>query len=697
MSVERKRQILELLEQALERPAADREDFLNEACDDDSVRQEVENLLETESGGGILAEPAFDVHGSDRNVGRHIDDYELIRLLDRGGMGAVYLAERHDFEHQVALKLIRRGLDLDEVLVRRFENERQILARLNHPAIARLLDGGTTGDRLPYFVMEYVDGEPIHRYCRDRGLSVEQRLELFREVCSAVQFAHKNLVIHRDLKPGNILVTADGKPKLLDFGIAKLLDEGLAAQAVATELGQGPMTPRYASPEQIRLEPVTTASDIYSLGVLLYQLLTGLDPYDLDTDRSDEIARAVLEQDPDRPSTAVRRRAADQVGDSDALPDPRKLQRRLSGDLDSIVLKAIRKEPDRRYQSVDQLSEDIRRHLTGLPVDARVGSFSYTAGKFIRRHWLALVVAASLAVAVIVAFVLWQEIARERRRSQTTVDYLMEVVKRADPDLAIEDLEFFEDSEVAKGQIPGDVDDKTIWSTRLSLSDSLAKLFRDLAAYEKSVRFGELSLRHAEKLHGRKHPETAKRLSNLAVSYYALEDYEKAEKLFRESLSIREGFGQEGQDLFRIKSNLGSVLRRKRSFEEAERLLLEVLKGREALYLEEYGPHDKDVARSRHNLGELYYDWKRFEVAEDYLRRALESRRLAYKPDTTPVALTADLLGRVLASRGLTGEAEDLLGQALRIRLQRLGEAHPDTVSTREYLEQLKSRDEVAD
>ena len=436
LSVERKRRIFELLDETLDYPPEDWPAVLGRNCGDDpELRREVEALLETQGDADVLAQPAFSVHADDAGVGRQIGPYQLVRLLDRGGMGSVYLAEREDFEQRVALKLIRRGLDADEVLVRRFENERQILARLEHPHIARLLDGGATADRLPYFVMEYVEGEPIDRYCRTRGLSIAERLALFRRVCSTVQFAHQNLVIHRDLKPGNILITADGHPRLLDFGIAKLLDDSLAASAVETELGQGPMTLRYASPEQIRLEPVTTASDVYSLGVLLYELLTGLDPYGVAGGRSDEIARAVCEREPDKPSTAVRRRAVEPEA-----AESRRLRRRLAGDLDSIVLKAMRKEPDQRYASAEQLSEDIRRHLAGLPVDAQTGTFTYRASKFVRRHKLAMAVTAAFLLLSstfgVLSTVLWQQAVHEREKAETVSLFLKDIFRVADPDLA---------------------------------------------------------------------------------------------------------------------------------------------------------------------------------------------------------------------------------------------------------------------
>jgi eukaryotic-like serine/threonine-protein kinase len=311
--------------------------------------------------------------------GRRIGPYRVLREIGRGGMGSVYLAARADdaFQKLVAIKIIRRGLDTDDVL-RRFRSERQILATLDDPNITRLLDGGTTDDGLPYFVMEYVEGEPIDQYCDARKLNITERLKLFQGVCAAVSYAHQNLVIHRDIKPGNVLVTKEGLPRLLDFGIAKLLAPG-AGHRTTTMLR--PLTPEFASPEQVRGELVTTASDVYSLGVRLYQLLTGRRPYRAATGTAAEIEAAICDEEPEKPSLAITRcgKTASTLG---ASPSPEavsatregtrdKLRRRLAGDLDNIVLLALRKEPQRRYASANQLSEDIGRHLTSLPVIAR--------------------------------------------------------------------------------------------------------------------------------------------------------------------------------------------------------------------------------------------------------------------------------------------------------------------------------------
>jgi non-specific serine/threonine protein kinase/serine/threonine-protein kinase len=352
-------------------------------------------------------------------------------------MGEVYLAARGDdaFEKRVAVKVIRTDVDLGLVL-QRFHEERQILARLEHPHIARLLDGGTTPDGRPFFVMEYVDGEPLREYCDERRLSVRRRLELFLSVCGAVHYAHQNLIVHRDLKPGNILVTAEGVPKLLDFGIAKLLRPDTApADAQATITVMRLLTPDYASPEQARGEPVTTATDVYSLGVLLYELLTGHRPHGLRGQSPEEVLAAVREEAPTAPSEVIRRpeTAPAVAGGPPATVEaiaarretrPEQLRRQLAGDLDTIVLMALRKEPARRYGSVEQLADDVRRHLSGRPVRARPDTLAYRAGKFVRRHRVSVAAAALVLLSLVagIAGTAWQarvagiERARAERR-----------------------------------------------------------------------------------------------------------------------------------------------------------------------------------------------------------------------------------------------------------------------------------------
>jgi serine/threonine protein kinase/tetratricopeptide (TPR) repeat protein len=371
---------------------------------------------------------------TDAIAGQQIGPFIVEREIGRGGMGAVYLAQQNDnhYQRQVAIKVIKRGMDSDEI-VRRFRNERQILANLTHPNIAGLYTGGTTEAGLPFFVMEYVEGQPINEYCEERNLSIEDRLKLFRIVCSALSQAHQNLVIHRDLKPSNILVTAAGVPKLLDFGIAKLLKPAEEVAVTATMMRV--MTPEYASPEQARGERMTTASDVYSLGVVLYELLTGRRPHRFKSRLPHEIAQIISEQVPERPSTAVRTdQAADQqikseststtqAGGATAFGDRAKLRRRLRGDIDNIVLMAMHKDPARRYQSMDQLSEDIRRHLEGLPVRAHQDSLGYRASKFVRRNRISVAVAAMLLLVLFAGILAtaWEARRAERRFNDVRV------------------------------------------------------------------------------------------------------------------------------------------------------------------------------------------------------------------------------------------------------------------------------------
>lgn len=388
MDPERWRRIDELFRTVADRPPADRGAYLTRVCgDDEELRCEVLELLAHETPDSFLNDPikhatlALAGERADEWLGQPIGPYRLTRLVGRGGMGAVYEAVRDDnqFEQRAALKLIRRGMDSDFVRDR-FLHERRILAALEHPHIARLFDGGTTEGGLPYFVMEFVEGEAITDYCRRRELPLDAKIKLFRDVCSAVQHAHQKLVVHRDLKPSNILVTEDGTPKLLDFGVAKLLTPDShpdSHEAITrTETALRLMTPEYASPEQARGGQITTATDVYSLGVVLYELLTGRRPYQFEIHTPFEIERAICETEAPRPSEAVRR----QAGASS------KLARQLSGDLDNITLMALRKEPARRYSSVELFAEDLRRYLIGLPVTARADTFSYRASKFVRRH-----------------------------------------------------------------------------------------------------------------------------------------------------------------------------------------------------------------------------------------------------------------------------------------------------------------------
>ncbi len=458
MQPERWSRLEEIYHAAMEREEGQRAAFLENSCaDDHDLRLEVESLIaHAQKGGRIIDQPvmeavaaamAEDLSGEDGNqtdkmIGARIAQYRIVEKLGVGGMGDVYRAVRADdqFDKQVAIKLVRRGLDTEFVYAR-FRKERQILAGFEHENIARLLDGGTTDEGHPYFVMELVEGRPIDEYCDGLKLEIGNRIALFRSVCSAVQYAHQRLVVHRDIKPSNILVTSDGVPKLLDFGIATILNPESYSEADPTATAMRMMTPQFASPEQLCGEAITTATDVYSLGVVLYSLLTGHLPYRLDTNSPYDLVHAICEVEPERPSIAVGQCEQTAGRDGQAVPvtkewvsdrrntSPERLQRALSGDLDQIVLKALRKEPQRRYSSAQNFAEDLRSYALGLPVSARRGTLTYRSGKFIRRNKLSLTLTALFTLALLAGLVAIVREARIARMQQARAERRFESLR----------------------------------------------------------------------------------------------------------------------------------------------------------------------------------------------------------------------------------------------------------------------------
>lgn len=432
MTPERWQKIKDVLATALEMSAGEREGYLDRSCGDDLLfRADVERLLDHEPSVNsrflnetALAETAVAILTPEENlwVGRRVGAYQIAELVGAGGMGEVYRAFRADdqYRKQVALKLIRAGQD-SSLVIARFKNERQILASLEHPNIARLIDGGTTEDGLPYLVMELIEGHAIAEYCELHSLGVVDRLRLFLQVCAAVQYAHQNLIVHRDIKPGNILVTADGVPKLLDFGIAKILEASSTGPINSTLTMLRVLTPQYASPEQVKGETITTATDVYSLGVVLYELLTGCSPY-ASSGSVQDAARAVLETEPLKPSTVVRTRKNSEQGSghssavSPLAASPARMAKQLRGDLDNIILMALRKEPQRRYASVEQFADDIRRYLQHVPVIARKDTARYRTVKFVMRHRAGVTAAGFVALILLVGIAVTLQEARIARR-----------------------------------------------------------------------------------------------------------------------------------------------------------------------------------------------------------------------------------------------------------------------------------------
>ena len=439
MNREEWQRVKEILHHALELAGDERTAYLDEACGADAaLRREVESLAESHDQAGTFIEPAEAAAPETplpetMRVGSDIGPYRIVQLIAEGGMGAVYQAVRVDdlYRKVVAIKVIRRGVHGDYAL-RHFDTERQILAHLDHPNIAKLLDGGTTPDGRPYFVMDFIAGTPIDEYCDAHHLTIPQRLDFFLTVCATVHYAHQNLVIHRDIKPQNILVTEEGALKLLDFGIAKLLDpDSLGLGATLTTMQA--MTPEYASPEQLSGGKITTASDVYALGVLLFRLLTGRRPYAVTTRGIDELWDHIKNRPPRRPSTVIRTTedgvTVDTVSEA-RRTRPEKLERQLSGDLDNILMMALRKEPERRYCSAEQFGADIRRHLNGHPVTARPDTIRYRTGKFIRRHRTGVAAAALIAASLVGGIITTSWQARVANRERLRAEHRFQEVHR---------------------------------------------------------------------------------------------------------------------------------------------------------------------------------------------------------------------------------------------------------------------------
>jgi serine/threonine protein kinase/tetratricopeptide (TPR) repeat protein len=660
---------------------------LDRECGDDAeLRADVESLLAhqdapTATIGGVGPDLA---PRGEAGEPMRIGAYRVIRELGRGGMGVVYLGMREDdqFKRRVAIKVLKRGMDTDEIL-RRFELERQLLAALNHPGIARLYDGGQTDDGLPYFAMEYVEGQPIDVYCDTHRLRIGERLELFRTVCSAIHYAHQNLVVHRDLKPGNIIVTGDGVPKLLDFGIAKLINPELSlirGDPTAPELRV--MTPEYASPEQVRGDPITTASDVYALGVLLYELVTGHRPYRLGSRVKAEIEHVICDVDPERPSTAVSRVEEFEPDESGApgtaatiTPEtvsrvregrPDRLRRRLAGDIDNMVLMAMRKEPQRRYTSAEQFAEDLRRHLVGLPVIARRDTIGYRSRKFVRRHRVGVAAAAVIVLSLLggISGTSWQATVagRERDRAEARFDQVRELAR-------IFMFDFHEKIRNLEGSLPAR---ELLVTTALEYLDGLAldvgddvDLRRDLASgYD---RVGEIL--------------SGERGESLGQTASALEHYRTALALREAALREAPGDLKLQQEVSVAHQHVGDMLKKVGDLEGALHSYRRQLELGESLF--EANPKNTRVlATALANVGAVMYRTGRLEEARlSYERsQALRKLYLQERPDSgmalRDVSVGALRVGEVLNA---VGDVEGALGQyeqAVEYR-QRIVDAEP--------------------
>jgi eukaryotic-like serine/threonine-protein kinase len=674
-------------------------------------------------------------------IGKRIGAYQIVEQIGAGGMGEVYRAFRIDDEYQkqVAIKLVRAGQDSGFVLSR-FKNERQIMASLDHPNIARLFDGGTTDEGVPYFVMELIEGEPIDEYCNHHKLSIAERLGLFSQVCSAVQYAHQRLIIHRDIKPGNILVTSEGVAKLLDFGIAKILDaEAVTGRFEPTLTMFRVMTPGYASPEQIKGEPITTASDVYSLGVVLYELLTACHPYRQADSTPQEVAHAACETEPEKPSAAVRR--TETVQDSDtpgtgpataAFGDSvEKLSKKLRGDLDNIILMALRKEPQRRYASAEQFAGDIRRHLNHEAVLAVPPSLGYWARKFARRYRGALAAACSLALVLIVAAVVIIRQGIRVNREAAVADAVNEFLQNdllaqagssaqsglntnPDPHLEVRTA-----LDRAAGRIEGkfakqpDVEasirDTIGWTyvdlglyaeaqkqleRTLQLRQSMlgADDARTLSAAARLGRVAHLQGNYAEaealetqaldaqrRVLGLEHPDTLKSMNNLANTYYEERKFALAEALYTQTLEIRKRvLGTEHPDTLQSMLDLALLYLNEEKYAPAEALAIQTLGVRKRVL----GPEHPDTLGSMLILAWVYNNEEKYTESEALNTQVLEIRKRVLGPEHPETLSTMNNLAANYVAEGNYAKAEELFTQTWEIRKRVLGPEHPQTAGT---------------
>jgi len=744
--------IQELFNQAADMPLSERAAFLNAACDGDNIlRKELDDLLIADAGppsdmqSGIRASlltqavsMAIDKTTRDRRselIGTVVGAYRLTAILGHGGAGTVYLGERADRQYsaQVAVKVVENAL-LHEEVTKRFQAERQILANLNHPHIARLLDAGETRAGQPFLVMEYVHGEPIDRYCDSRNLSITQRLQLFVKVCAAVQYAHQNLIVHRDLKPGNILVTADGTPKLLDFGIAKLMDASAktAAELALTRVNDRVLTPEYASPEQILGQNVTTTSDVYALGIVLYELLTGTRPYQVNAVSQLELERSICIMDPARPSVMV-----DKLGNQQATVMPidikavaaarggasiKRLRAELVGDLDAIVMRALRKEPERRYSSVEQLVDDIKRQLEQQPVLARQGNWLYYTKRFVRRHSLGVGMSSAALLALIgftvVVSVQKRSIAEQRdlatqqtARAESVSNFMLEVFTASDPFEAQGKQVTAKDLLDKAGQrISGDLNQQP--EVRARLLEAIGRSYQRLGQFDSAIKYLDDSLRLQRSLPTSTQESLANTLAFMGIAYRGRGDYAAAEEAFSKAKAIEESLGLEQSAKYsQLLSELGTLSLFRSDPAAAEKYATQSLAIARKVYGNAHpevavilslrsqvllwqGKLDEAIAASRESaliyrstlpenhpdrvlsersLGEMLFRAGKVDEAAELIEHALSVQRLIYGVDNATIAPTLDTLSLIQQSRKQWGAAEASEKEALAITLKAFG------------------------
>ena len=729
---------------AADLPEADRRQYVAEECaDDPTLADEVLAMLEEDARGGSLldrdvshlARAVLDAPTAPVVPLDTFGPYRISSVLGEGGMGVVYLAERADLGSQAAIKILRDAW-LSPARRERFAAEQRTLAQLNHPSIARLYDADTLPDGTPWFVMEYVEGIPLTAYCDTHASTIAERLRLFRDVCEAVQHAHRHAIIHRDLKPSNILVTEDGKVKLLDFGIAKQLESLEGADHTRT--GLRPMTPAYAAPEQVRAGRLGIHTDVYSLGVVLYELLVGRLPFDFTDKTPGDVERSILEEEPERPSVAARGMPALPIGSS-RVHSASKAQ---WADLDVLCLKAMHKDPSRRYASVEALVRDVDHYLAGQPLEARPDSLRYRTGKFVRRNWRQVLYATLVflgTVGLVVFYTLRLTSARNDALAQAA---RTERIQRFMTDL----FQGNEDEAVGPADTLRVVTlvDRGVQQARsldrepavqAELFGTLGSLYRTLGKLTPADSLLRTALSRHQALYGPTHPAVASSLIALGELRLAQAEYDSAEVLIRDGLAMaRKTVAPTDPAIAKATSALGQVLSERGEYAKAEPVLLEAVRlqtrgdtvspglasaltdlantyfylgryaasdslNQRALVMDRalYGPSHAFVADVLINLGAIRFEWGRFPEAERYYREALTINRAWYGPNHPETASNLTALGRALASEQKLAEADTVLRTALEVSERVYGPVHPRVASALNELSRVNQSEKKLD
>ncbi|HTU47326.1 MAG TPA: serine/threonine-protein kinase [Bryobacteraceae bacterium] len=666
--------VQDLVTAALDLPAPERADFLDAVCSGNAeLRHQIEDLIRSyEEAGSFLEESvaasAFEVFGAGAPAqGDRIGPYQITCVIGHGGMGSVYCANRMDdqFRQQVAIKVLRGGFGASTEMLTRFRAERQILASLTHPNIARLLDGGITPSGLPYLVMEYIEGTTIDVFSENRKLPIRDRLGLFRQVCAAVQYAHQNLIVHRDIKPANVMVTREGTPKLLDFGIAKLLRPDVLGQTVAaTRPAERLMTPEYASPEQIRGDAISTATDLYGLGVLLYELLTGTRPFRTEKLTPANLERVICESSPERPSTAI------------ATAGSAVLEK-ISGDLDNIVLKAMHKDPARRYASATELSEDVGRYLQGFPVSARTDSWSYRASKFLLRHKVASAAAALFVLtttALSVGLAIQATRARQEAETANQVsDFLVNLFEFSRPDKTQGRNSYARDLvDLGAQRATGELAGQPIVEARLL--DMLGTTYRELGVFDRAESLLTQAYRIRSRSFGPESKEAAESLQTLAEIASDKGDFERASQAYEHVLGIWVRiYGRMNEKTAEVIDDIGELRWELGDFEGAKKRYLEAIDICNRIK----GPTDWQTLNDENDLQVALAGQGDYAAAEALARKVLATEIQVFGPTNPNVGLTLNNLGYILAQMAHYRESEAIFKRALDLRRRVDGSEHP--------------------